>query len=77
MEALIEYAIIGLIAIAFLFLLSPTLIEFYGSAVTAVNDSSALTSSESSIITAVLLLMLLVFFLFGLWIMYKEVQNRV
>lgn len=77
MEALIEYAIIGVLALGVLYLLSPSLIEFFDEAVSAVGNSSELSSSEQALVTSVILLTLIVFFVFGVWIMYGAVKGKI
>lgn len=77
MEALIEYALIGVVALAFLYLMSPTLINFFDEASSAITNSSELSSSEQDLITATLLLTFILFYLFGVWVMYGAVQNRI
>lgn len=77
MEALIEYAIIGTIALAFFYLISPTIINFFGTATDAVVNATGLSSSEQDLVSAVLLLTLLLFFLFAVWVMYASVKERI
>lgn len=77
MEAMIEYAIVGVIALAFFYLISPSLLEFYGEASEAVDNATGLSDSESTLVSTILLLTLLLFFLFGAWIMYGSVKDKV
>lgn len=77
MDALIEYIIIGVIALALAFTTSPTIIQFYGQAVGSAGNNSNIDESTSSLIQTVLLLVLLMFYFFLVWVMYGSVKNRV
>lgn len=76
LEELIEYAIIGTLAIAALFLIAPTIIDFFDTAVVGVENSSGLSASEGTLVTSVLLLVVLFFFLSAVLIMYGAVKDK-
>lgn len=77
MDALIEYIIVGIIALALAFVTTPVLLEFYADAVESADNNSDIDEQTSSLVTIVLLLVLLMFYFFMVWIMYGAVQQRV
>lgn len=72
MEDVMEYIITGVIALAFAFVSTPVVIEFYNDAVNASDNAEGETSA---IISLVLLLVLAMFYFFLVWVLYKSVQD--
>lgn len=77
MDALIEYIIVGIIALALAFVTTPLLIQFYADAVSQASNNTDIDENTSDLIQIVLLLVLLMFYFFLVWIMYGAVKDRV
>lgn len=74
MRELMEYIITGIIALAFAFVSTEFLLEFYSQAVNATDEQGG---DVASVIGIVLLLLLAVFYFFLVWMLYASVQKKI
>lgn len=77
MDALIEYIIVGIIALALAFVTTPLLLQFYADAVSQASNNTDIDQNTADLVQIVLLLVLLMFYFFLVWIMYGAVKDRV
>lgn len=76
MREIMEYAILGTIAIIILLAFSPSLVGFLDDAVSSVTNSSALSSSEQDLITGVMILVVLAFFALAVYVVYAAIESK-
>lgn len=74
MDAVIEYIIVGLISLAFAFVTTPVLLEFYSQ---ARNASAEQGGQTGAIVDIVLLLVLSMFYFFLVWMFYGAVKQKI